>query len=71
MSSNIENALREIISLLQVIKLYTAAHPRFRKFLDKAFESLEGIFIDRQEVIIGIVGDEFVFEKEILIANLP
>ncbi|MBU2258694.1 MAG: hypothetical protein KJ926_06195, partial [Candidatus Omnitrophica bacterium] len=65
MPNNIENALRDLISLLQVIKLYTAMHPRFNKFLDKAYESLRGVLINRQEVIIGIVGDEFVFEKEI------
>ncbi len=65
MLAKIENALKDLVSLLQVIKLYTAVHPRFRKFLDKAFESLKGIFIDQQEVVIGIVGDEFVFEKEI------
>jgi hypothetical protein len=61
----IENALRNLVSLLQITKLYTVAHPRFRKFLDKVFESFEDIFDDRQEVVIGIVGDEFIFEKEI------
>ncbi|MFH1398110.1 MAG: HD domain-containing protein [Candidatus Omnitrophota bacterium] len=65
MLEKIENALKDLVSLLQVIKLYTAAHPRFRKFLDKSFESLKNIFINQQEVVIGIVGDEFVFEKEI------
>ncbi len=60
-----ESSFRDIISTLQIAKLYTTAHPTFEKYLDKAYIGLEEILKDREEFIIGIVGEEMVFEKEI------
>jgi hypothetical protein len=46
--------------------MYGAKHPMFIKTLDVAFVSFEDAFVLRQEVVIGIVGEELAFEKEIL-----
>jgi HD-GYP domain-containing protein (c-di-GMP phosphodiesterase class II) len=46
--------------------MYGAKHPMFIKTLDVAFVSFEEAFVLRQEVVIGIVGEELAFEKEIL-----
>ncbi|MDP1891647.1 MAG: HD domain-containing protein, partial [Gemmatimonadaceae bacterium] len=47
-------------------KMYGALHPSFKKSLDKAYLAFEDALNDRQEMVIGIVGEELAFEKEIL-----
>jgi len=66
MLDKIENAFRGLITAFQIAMLYGTEHPKFNKFLDKAYESLQDVLKDRDEVIIGIVGEELAFEKEIL-----
>lgn len=66
MLEKIENFLRDLISSLQSAKLYTTEHPRFQKFLDKAYDSLQDALRDKEELIIGIIQEELAFEKEIL-----
>jgi putative nucleotidyltransferase with HDIG domain len=46
--------------------MYGALHPSFKKSLDKAYLAFEDVLNYRQEMIIGIVGEELAFEKEIL-----
>lgn len=65
MFENIENAFRDFVSAMQIAQLYTIKHPRFNKFLDKSYESLQDVLKDREEFILGIIGNEIVFEKEI------
>lgn len=65
MFENIENAFRDFVSAMQIAQLYTTNHPRFNKFLDKSYESLQDVFKDREEFVLGIIGNEIVFEKEI------
>ncbi|MFH0828188.1 MAG: HD domain-containing protein [Candidatus Omnitrophota bacterium] len=62
----IENSFRSLISALQTAKLYGVEHAEFEKSLDKAFQGLEGIFKERDELVLGIVGDELAFEKEVM-----
>jgi putative nucleotidyltransferase with HDIG domain len=63
--NNVEEAFGAFLTALEVAKLYATAHPRFKKYFDIAFENMQGVLRDKEEIIIGIVGDELVFEKEI------
>jgi len=62
----IETAFRELLACLQSVKMYGALHPMFQKSLDKAYAAFQVALSDRQEMVIGIVGEELAFEKEIL-----
>lgn len=66
MLDKIENAFRGLITAFQIAMLYGTEHPKFNKFLDKAYQSLQEVLEDREELVIGIVGEELAFEKEIL-----
>jgi len=66
MLDRIENSLRSLITAFQIAMLYGTKHPKFDKFLDKAYESLRDVLQDKEELVIGIVGEELAFEKEIL-----
>lgn len=66
MFERIEEAMRGLLACLQVVKLYTAKHPLFAKTLDKAYLSLSEAMQQGEELVLGIVGEELVFEKEIL-----
>jgi HD-GYP domain-containing protein (c-di-GMP phosphodiesterase class II) len=66
MLNNIEEAFKGLLSCLQSLKMYGPAHPMFQKSLDKAFETLSDVLSTRKEMVIGIVGQELAFEKEIL-----
>jgi len=60
-----EIAFRDLISALQVARLYPNWHPQFKKSTDKAYISLKDALAEREALVIGIVGDELAFEKEI------
>jgi len=66
MHSNIEVAFKGLLSCLQALKMYGPAHPMFAKSLDNAFAAFEDVLASRQEMVIGIVGEELAFEKEVL-----
>ncbi|MCK9432278.1 MAG: HD domain-containing protein [Candidatus Omnitrophica bacterium] len=66
MLNSIETAFKGLLSCLQSIKMYGESHPMFQKSLDSTFEAFREVFSERQEVVIGIVGEELAFEKEIL-----
>ncbi|MFH1281429.1 MAG: HD domain-containing phosphohydrolase [Candidatus Omnitrophota bacterium] len=66
MLTNIEAALKGLLNCLQALKMYTSSHPMFQKSLDKAFEAFTDVLASRQEMVIGIIGEELAFEKEIL-----
>ena len=53
------------MSALQVARLYPDWHPQFKKAVDKAFESLNDVLTIEGDLVIGIIGEELVFEKEI------
>lgn len=65
MLAKIQTAFQELLTCLQTAKLYGTVHPMFQRSLDKAYAAFEDVLIDRQEMVIGIVGDELAFEKEI------
>jgi len=66
MLAKIEVAFKELLTCLQTAKMYGTVHPMFQKSLDKAHVAFEDALSDRQEIVIGIVGDELAWEKEIL-----
>lgn len=66
MFTKIEIVFKELSICLQSIKMYGALHPSFKKALDKAYVAFEDALNDCQEMVIGIVGEELAFEKEIL-----
>ena len=61
----IEDFLKDLAVSLQVAKIYTVEHPNFNVAIEKVYASLSDILNFRQELVIGLVGDEFAFEKEI------
>ena len=65
MLTKIEEAFKEVLACLQSIKMYGTEHPMFQKSLDKAFAALEEVLVDRQEMVIGIIGEELACGKEI------
>jgi putative nucleotidyltransferase with HDIG domain len=66
MQERIENALRGVISALQIAKLYGSQHLKSGKFLDKAFDALAQALEEKEELVFGIIGEELAYEKEIL-----
>ena len=66
MLTNVEVAFKGLLTCLQSLKMYGEAHPMFQKSLDKALEAFTDVLAGRQEMVIGIVGKELAFEKEIL-----
>lgn len=65
MLEKIEASFRDLISAIQVARLYPNWHPYFKKAVDKAYLSLESVLKDRQDLVIGIIGEELAYEKEI------
>ena len=65
MLAKIEVAFKELLTCLQTAKMYGIVHPMFQKSLDKAYVAFEDALNDRQEMVIGIIGDELACEKEI------
>lgn len=66
MPYNIETAIKGLFNCLQSLKMYGQAHPMFAKSLDSAYAAFEDILSSRSEIVIGIVGEELAFEKEVL-----
>jgi putative nucleotidyltransferase with HDIG domain len=65
MADKIEKVFRDLINSLQAGKLYDADHPMFQASVDKSFASFQEAFKDKDELVIGIIGEELVFENEI------
>jgi HD-GYP domain-containing protein (c-di-GMP phosphodiesterase class II) len=66
MLTDVEVAFKGLLACLQSLKMYGQAHPMFQKSLDSAFEAFTDVLSSRQEMVIGIIGEELAFEKEIL-----
>ena len=65
MSEKIENSFKELLTSLQTARLYGAGHPITKEAVGKAYLSLREILAERGELVIGIIGEELAFEKEI------
>ena len=65
MAEAIENSLRSLISSLQLARIYPLEHPKFKESLENAHNSLRNLLEERSELVIGIIGEELAFEKEV------
>ncbi|RJP27932.1 MAG: HD domain-containing protein [Candidatus Omnitrophota bacterium] len=66
MLEQVEKAFKDLLASLQLAKLYGIQHKIFRDSVDKAYLSLAKALEGRSELVIGIIGEELAFEKEIL-----
>lgn len=66
MFNSVEVAFQGLLTCLQSLKMYGQAHPMFKKSLEKSFSAFVDLFAGRSQMVIGIVGEELAFEKEIL-----
>ena len=63
--ADIQEFLRQLISILQVAKMYTTDHPRFDDAVPDLYGALNKIMLEQSELRFGIVGDELVFGQEV------
>ena len=61
----VKRFIYDLIGTLQKATLYSAAHKIFKDSVDTTYQSLGEVFKERDELIIGIISGEIVFEKEI------
>jgi HD-GYP domain-containing protein (c-di-GMP phosphodiesterase class II) len=69
MKERIGAFLGDFLSAVQSSKLYGLEHPIFKSALDKAYKSISNLLIERDDLIIGIIAEEVVFDKEIIPAS--
>lgn len=61
----VKQFINDLVASMQRTQLYSTEHLIFKKSVDKAYESLKEALKEREKLIIGIISDEFAFEKEI------
>ncbi len=65
MIEKIKESFKDLLTALQTARLYGVGHPITRKSIEKAYASLREAFGAESELVIGIIGEEVAFEKEI------
>jgi putative nucleotidyltransferase with HDIG domain len=65
MNDRIENFIRALMSARGTLSLYSDKHLEYKESLEKAHRLISDILNEVDEVVIGIVGDEFVYQNEI------
>jgi putative nucleotidyltransferase with HDIG domain len=65
MTEKAKHFLTEFISAVQAAKIYTTSHPKFKDFVDRVLTSLQEVFKERAEVVIGIVEGELAVGQDI------
>ncbi len=66
MIEKIESSFKDLLASLQIAKLYGVEHLLFKDAVRKAFLSIQDILKEKDDLIIGVVGEELAFEKEVL-----
>ncbi|MDD2927680.1 MAG: HD domain-containing protein [Candidatus Omnitrophica bacterium] len=61
----IEKAFKDLLTSLQTAKLYGAEHPITKNSIEKTYFSLQAVLSERKDLVVGIIGEELAFEKEI------
>ena len=64
-NQKIEKAFKDLLTSLQTAKLYGPEHPITKDSIEKVYLSLQDVLAEREELVIGIIGEELAFEKEI------
>jgi len=59
----VEKAIMALVKVTHVVRLYYPGHELIKKALDSLTSVLNEILSDRQEVTIGVLGSELVFDK--------
>jgi len=62
----IKEFLRAFCASLATAKMYPMTHPQAREVVNGAYQLLQEVLKERNELIIGIVEDEIVFDKEVM-----
>ena len=63
--NKVENFLRNLLSAWQVARIYEVEHPKFLEAIPAAQSSLEAILANNNELIVGVVGNEFACGEDI------
>lgn len=66
MSDKFEDSFKDLLASLQTLKFYGDKHPIFKKAVDRAYQSLQDALAAREELVIGIIGEELALGKDIL-----
>lgn len=61
----VKKSVVDLLAAFQMAKLYSTNHAIFKNAVEKAAESIAEVLRHRHELVIGFVGEEVVFEKEI------
>ena len=69
-NQKIEKAFKDLLTSLQTAKLYGPEHPITKDSIEKVYLSLQDVLAEREELVIGIIGEELAFEKEIFFLGL-
>lgn len=65
MIEKIEKFFTDLVTCLQILKIYPEAHPKFNEAINNTYSVLLDILSARDELVIGIVGEEVAFENKI------
>ena len=66
MSKNIDEFLRAFSGAVAVVKMYATTHPQAQAVLKNVFDRLQDVFKDRDELVLGIVEGEIIYDDQIL-----
>lgn len=64
-ADKVEVFINDLAVASQYAKLYSPAHKKFEQSIDKTYKDAQDILQEIKVLIIGIIGDDFVFENEI------
>lgn len=65
MAEDIKKFIKDFMSALQVARIYEIEHPKFIEAIESSYSSLDLVLAQKNELIIGIFGDELASENEI------
>jgi len=64
-SDKIKELVILLFSQIQLARIYPADHPKLKEGLDRSFALLDKLLGLNREIIIGFIGEEIAFEREI------
>ncbi|MEW5894413.1 MAG: hypothetical protein AB1650_01460 [Candidatus Omnitrophota bacterium] len=66
MEEKVNEFLKTFSALIAVAKMYEAGHRQFQISVDKAYVCLQDVFKERNELLLGIVEDEIIYDDRVL-----